>query len=235
MISVCMATKNGASYLREQLDSIMLQLSSEDELIISDDHSTDSTVAIIQTYNDPRIRFIENSQTLGISKNFEAALTASKNPFIFLADQDDVWKENKVAVMMNYLRDHDLVISDCLIADQCLNPKNDSFFRLNNSGKGLIKNVLKNSYMGCCMAFNRKVLNQALPFPKDIPVHDHWIGLIGEFHFDVRFIPEVLVYHRRHANNASTTGSSSNQKLSAQFSNRYRILKHLFLRKSYAS
>jgi glycosyltransferase involved in cell wall biosynthesis len=235
MISVCMATKNGAPYLREQMDSILRQLSAGDELIISDDHSSDHTVSLIQSYADPRIRLFQNTSTQGIPKNFEAALSASRGSLIFLADQDDVWKENKIQVMATYLRDNDLVICDCLITDHSLNTKTDSFFRLNNSRKGLIRNIFKNSYMGCCMAFNRNVLTRALPFPNGIPMHDYWIGLIGELTFTVRFIPEVLVFHRRHSANASTTGNSSNKKLSARFVNRYRIIKHLFLRKSYAA
>jgi glycosyltransferase involved in cell wall biosynthesis len=230
-----MATKNGAPYLREQLDSILHQLGAGDELIISDDRSSDHTVSVIQSYADPRIRLFQNTSTQGIPKNFEAALRASRGSLIFLADQDDVWKENKIQVMTTYLKDNDLVICDCLITDHSLNTKNNSFFRFNNSRKGLIRNIFKNSYMGCCMAFNRNVLNQALPFPNGIPMHDYWIGLIGELTFTVRFIPEVLVFHRRHSTNASTTGDPSNKKLSTRFANRYRIIKHLFLRKSYAA
>jgi glycosyltransferase involved in cell wall biosynthesis len=235
MISVCMATKNGASYLQEQVESILQQLSPEDELIISDDHSTDNTVSIIKSYRDHRIRLVQNSLTQGIVKNFEASLRLSRGSIIFLADQDDVWKKNKIEIMTGYLKQYDLVISDCLVTDHSLNLKNESFFRMNNSGKGLIKNILKNSYMGCCMAFNRNVLNRALPFPKNISMHDYWIGLIGELNFSVYFIPEVLVFHRRHSSNASTTGKRSDQKLSVRFVNRYRILKHLFLRKSHAA
>jgi glycosyltransferase involved in cell wall biosynthesis len=230
-----MATKNGGLYLREQLNSILQQLLPEDELIISDDLSTDNTHDIIESYHDHRIRLIRNPQAQGIIKNFEAALNASRGTSIFLADQDDVWKPDKVSIVMKYLVHHDLVISDCLITDYSLNLKSESFFKLNNSGSGLIRNILKNSYMGCCMAFNRNVLNKALPFPKDIPMHDYWIGLVGELNFKVRFIPEVLVIHRRHSTNASTTGSLSNKKFSVRFAARYKIIKHLFLRKSYAA
>jgi glycosyltransferase involved in cell wall biosynthesis len=230
-----MATKDGAPYLREQLDSILQQLSSQDELIISDDLSVDNTCSIIESYRDHRIRLIRNPQAQGIIGNFEAALRASQGSLIFLADQDDIWKQDKVKVMTQYLAHHDLVISDCLITDYSLNLKNESFFRLNNSRSGLIRNILKNSYMGCCMAFNRNVLNKALPFPKDIPMHDYWIGLVSELNFKVRFIPETLVIHRRHSANASTTGSRSHQKFSARLATRYRIIKHLFLRKSHAT
>src|SRR5687768_7806689 len=104
MISVCMATKNGETYIAEQLDSILPQLGATDELIISDDSSSDTTVKIIQSYNDHRIKLIQNHHLKGIARNFEISLQASKGDFIFLADQDDVWVDGKVKVMLNYLR-----------------------------------------------------------------------------------------------------------------------------------
>jgi hypothetical protein len=84
------------------------------------------------------------------------------------------------------------------------------------------------------MAFNRKLLHKALPFPKDTPLHDHWIGLVGELYFRVLFTPEVLVYHRRHFTNASSTGTVSTQKFSRKFVNRSRMIKNLFFLKTYA-
>jgi glycosyltransferase involved in cell wall biosynthesis len=229
-----MATRNGASYIAAQIDSILSQLSPTDELVISDDGSTDNTVPIIRAYHDKRIKLIQHSFTQGVARNFEASLMASSGDLIFLADQDDVWMPFKIEVMRRHLKDHDLVISDCIMVDHSLRVKSRSFFSKNRSGKGLIKNLLKNSYMGCCMAFNRKLLRRALPFPKDIPIHDFWIGLIGEMHFNVKFIPDVLVYHRRHSSNTSSTGENSILSLPQKVANRYRIIKSLFLHKSYA-
>lgn len=229
-----MATRNGASYIGAQIDSILSQLSPADELIISDDGSTDDTIPIIRSYQDKRIKLIQHSFTQGVARNFETSLMASSGDLIFLADQDDIWKPSKIEVMRSHLRIYDLVISDCVMVDRSLNVKNTSFFTKNRSGKGLIKNLLKNSYMGCCMAFNRKLLRRALPFPKDIPIHDFWIGLIGEMYFNVKFIPDVLVYHRRHSTNASSTGENSLLSLPQKVVNRYRIIKSLFLHKSYA-
>src|SRR5690606_8496099 len=140
-----------------------------------------------------------------------------------------------VSVMKDHLANHDLVVSDCMLVDHHLNSRNGSFFRMNRSGRGLLRNLIRNSYMGCCMAFRRKVLEKALPFPADIPIHDYWIGLIGEMYFDVRFIPDVLIYHRRHAGNASTNGGRSHLAFSQKFLQRYRIIKNLILRKSYAA
>ena len=96
MISVCIATYNGEKYLAEQLDSILLQVSEEDELIISDDGSTDHTLEILRTYaaNYPQIQLLQGPGQ-GVIANFAFALTHTKGEVIFLADQDDVWLPNK--------------------------------------------------------------------------------------------------------------------------------------------
>jgi glycosyltransferase involved in cell wall biosynthesis len=235
MISVCMATKNGANYIAEQLDSILPQLQPTDEVIITDDCSTDNTVSIVRAYRDHRILLLQNNFPSGIAKTFQVSLEASRGDYIFLADQDDVWVSTKVSAMARYLQTHDLVVSDCLLVDHALKIKRESFFSVNNSGRGLIKNIVKNSYMGCCMAFNRDLLIRALPFPKDIPLHDFWIGLIAELYFNVYFIPDVLVYHRRHFSNASSSGEISPFSLPRKVVNRYRMIKNLFLHKSYAA
>lgn len=97
MISVCVATYNGEKYLQEQLDSILIQLAPDDELIISDDFSTDKTRSILDSYRaDPRIKLLEGPQK-GIIKNFEHAINQASGDLIFLADQDDVWLPDKVA------------------------------------------------------------------------------------------------------------------------------------------
>jgi glycosyltransferase involved in cell wall biosynthesis len=229
-----MATKNGGKYLREQLDSILLQLGKSDEIIISDDASVDDTLEILRSYNDPRIHIIQNSGSVGVTRNFERSLTQCRGDYIFLADQDDVWLPNKIKKTLEHLQSATLVVSDCLIVDHSLRLRNESFFRINNSGKGLIRNILRNSYVGCCMAFRRQLLDHSLPFPTDIPMHDFWIGMIGELHYDVRFIPDQLVFHRRHNTNASSTGRKSALNLFRRIDFRYRIIKNLILHKSYA-
>lgn len=234
MVSVCMATKNGAAFIREQLDSILPQLNPCDEIIISDDFSRDDTVSIIRSLRDPRIQVIENTSERGISKNFETSLSASRGNYIFLADQDDVWLPEKVEKMRNSLQHYDLVMSDCQLVDYALQLKKNSFYDLNHSGKGLFKNLIRNSYMGCCMAFNLKLKHRALPFPADIPIHDFWIGLIGELYFNVHFMREILVLHRRHDSNASTSGESSQQSIQEKLTYRYRLVKNLFIHRYYA-
>lgn len=106
MISVCMATYNGGRFIKEQIDSILPQLSQYDELIVSDDGSTDRTLEIIASYKDERIKVFHHQKTgnkyyptLKVcysTNNFENALKQAKGDYIFLCDQDDIWEKNKV-------------------------------------------------------------------------------------------------------------------------------------------
>jgi glycosyltransferase involved in cell wall biosynthesis len=226
-----MATRNGGKYIKEQLDSILSQLSPGDELIITDDASADNTTALIAAYQakHQQIKLIQNGGSMGVTKAFESSLKASRGDIIFLSDQDDIWLPEKVAVMKRFLTHHDLVISDCHLMEHDTPPGGNSFFSRNRSGKGLLKNLYRNSYMGCCMAFNRALLNRALPFPEDIPVHDHWLGLIAERYYKVHFIPDILVYHRRHGSNATSSGSRSPVPFAKKLATRYRMIKNLLL------
>ncbi len=209
MISVCIATYNASSYVYDQINSILVQLAPEDEVIVSDDLSGDNTLAIITSINDQRIKIIEGTVRLGIIKNFERALYAAKGNLIFLSDQDDVWLPNKVNVCKTALNDHGLVVTDCKVVDSDLNHVAASFFALKNSKKGILRNIYKNSYIGCCMAFRRDLLQIALPFPANIPMHDIWLGLLAEIKGQVIFIPAPLVLYRRHDKNASLLASNN--------------------------
>ncbi len=230
MISVCVAAKNGERFIGTQIDSILLQLTVQDEIIISDDHSTDQTVEILKAYSDPRIRVIKNPKN-GLITNFENALSASRGEFVFLSDQDDVWLPDKIKRTLPHFMDYDLVISDCTIVDDKLDSVHDSFFDYNSSGKGVIRNLFRNSYMGCCMAFKRSLLKKALPFPSGLIMHDQWLGLMAELSGRVFFNPDKLVLHRRHNQNASTTAMGSNQNFSQKLSNRYSLIKNLIYAK----
>ncbi len=202
-ISVCMATYNGEKFIRDQIRSILSQLSRKDELVVSDDGSQDSTLTIIQGLADQRMRIVTNPHPKGVVCNFENALHAACGRYIFLADQDDIWHPAKVSTLLPLLERYDLIVSDCVLIDENGGVTHPSYFSLRRSGSGICKNVLANSYMGACMAFNRRVLEKALPFPKNIPMHDWWIGLIGDMFGKTCFYRDALVYYRRHGKNLS--------------------------------
>ncbi len=228
-VSVCMTTHNGALFLREQLDSILVQLKENDELIISDDGSSDNTLEILQSYNH-RIKILPPKKFNDPIKNFEYALINSTGEIIFLADQDDVWYPGKIKAMTNALSGCDLVVCDCRLVDENLIVIAPSFFESNKSNQGLLNNFIKSSFVGCCMAFHRKVLSKALPFPKAISMHDQWIGLIAQKYFKVKFVPQILVDHRRHSKNYSTTGGRSKNSLRKKVISRVKLAKMLLQR-----
>lgn len=225
MISVCMAVKNGASYIEAQIESILCQLGAQDELVVSDDHSTDDSIRIVKKFDDDRIKTF-SSPDHGASQNFEFALSRCLGEYIFLADQDDIWDPKKIGTMRRHLEDFDLVVCDCSLVDEKLEVMVDSFFQQNGSSSGFLKNLVSNSYMGCCMGFRRRVMEKALPVPANTP-HDHWIGMVSELHFRTLFLEEALVMHRIHGANASTSGKASNVPHMRRVSQRYQLVRNL--------
>lgn len=225
MISVCIATYNGAQYISEQLESILVQLTDDDEIVISDDSSMDSTLEIVASFHDSRIKIFPNNKFHSPVFNFENALKKASGDYIYLCDQDDVWEPDKVNLMLSYLENYDLVVSDCYVTDENLRVITDSFYKLLSPKNGFWNNLLKNHYMGCCMAFRRSVLQKALPFPPKIALHDVWIGLCAEAFFKTKFIPDKLLKYRRHGGNVSFTTEKSS------FSIRYRIAYRIYLLK----
>lgn len=216
MISVCMATYNGAKYIREQIDSILFQLDSDDELIISDDGSTDATLEIITSYQDTRIRLLHFSQpkVTGIpahryvTNNFAHALAQARGEYIFLCDQDDIWLPDKVEKCVQALQQCDLVLHDCLIINENKSVVHSSFFKVACTRKGFWPSFTKmGSHLGCCMVFRRLIFKAVLPFTA-VP-HDTWICLLTELLFTTSLLPEPLSMYRRHGGNVSNASQRS--------------------------
>ena len=166
MISVCLATYNGVATLHQQLSSILAQLSPDDEVIISDDGSTDGTLNVVRAFNSPIVRIVQGPGTGSPIQNFEHALQQARGEYIFLSDQDDLWLEGKVQHMVAALKaGADCVVSDCHVTDDALNVTAPSFFAHARLHEGRWYNLfMRNFYLGCCMAFNRRVLLRSLPF-----------------------------------------------------------------------
>ncbi len=200
MNSVCVATYNGEKYIEEQLRSILVQLRPDDEVIVSDDGSTDRTCAIVESLADPRIRLLHHNGH-DFKQNFVNALQHAHGEYIFLSDQDDVWLPQKYEICCEQLQKFDLVITDSIVTDQNLQTTINSFFQHYHSGKGVLKNIALHTYFGACMAFRRKVLAYALPMPKTSEIaHDNWIGLVAEITGKVLFLHQPLLLYRRHSN-----------------------------------
>ena len=211
MISVCMATYNGEKYLKPQIESILCQLGKNDELVISDNFSTDNTVNIIESFCDDRIklfRFPQNKKLLrtrhgkekNVTNNFENALRKSSGEYIFFADQDDVWKPEKIKTMMSYMKKYSLVMCNATTIDGYDSVLMEKLYSKNPLRKG----ILSFRARGCLCGMDRKLIATSLPIPKTIVSHDLWVGILAEFMNSYYFIDTPLVFHRRNIGNVST-------------------------------
>jgi Glycosyltransferases involved in cell wall biogenesis len=215
-----MATYNGERYIRSQIDSILSQLSDNDELIISDDGSTDSTLSIIELYKDSRIKVLKHQVNPNLKKmksasfrlaasNFENALNNVHGDRIFLTDQDDVWISGKIKVMSDALDNYDLVMCNFQVIDKNDQIVCDQFYKKSPVSKSLVKNIMNPPFLGCCMAFRREALSYCLPFPGKVIGHDFWMGCLicakGKF----KYLIEPYHKYRKHDMNVSPATSRS--------------------------
>ena len=219
MSSFSSSSHNGGKHIKEQVSSKLTQLSDLDEVVVSDDGSTDDTLEILSSFEDKRIRVYEHQKEYSkyvfdyATRNVENAIEQAKGDFLFLADQDDVWMADKMSVFIEKLKFYDLVLSDCAVTDSNLNLLHNSYFKVNGSRKGIGRNLYRNSYLGCCMAFRRSVLSYVLPFPETLVPHDVWIGLNVEIRGSVLFLERPTLYYRRHDSNLSTSSSESSNSV----------------------
>lgn len=231
MISVCLTTYNGEKFIKEQLDSILLQIGDKDEIILSDDGSSDNTLSIVNSYMDNRIKIFNNKHQHGFIGNFENALEQANGDYIFLSDQDDIWKPNKVECIMSYLKKYDLVVHDAEIIDGKGNSLGKTYYSTMHNKTSFLANLYSTRFLGCCMAFTKQVKDCSLPIPHKIVGHDYWIGMYAKLRFNTIFIPDILISYRRHGNNVSPSSEKSKTSFFYKiFTKRVPLLWNLLLR-----
>ncbi len=209
VISVCVAAYNGEAYIRQQLQSILDQLSDCDEVIVVDDASTDRTCNAVQSLNDPRIRLKKHDLNAGVLRTFEEAIRMAQGDVLFLADQDDLWAPEKVSTVLQAFEsnpDADIVVSDATLIDENGAILEPSYYAIRGTFRsGMLSNVFRCKYLGCTMAFKSSIRNRILPFPTKADVlHDIWIGTANSLAGGKTvYIDRPLVLYRRHGNNST--------------------------------
>lgn len=204
-VSVLMTTYNGERFIKEQLDSVVKQLEKDDELIISDDGSTDNTVSIIKEYLRENIKLFDGPHN-GVVKNFEYAFSKSSNSVILFCDQDDVWDENKILIIKDRFKKEQaigVIMHDAYIMHDIPGDNDNTIFRNRKARHGILKNVVASSYYGCCMAITRDYMLKIMPFPSNTLSYDQYIGNCAEIDKTTMFISNKLIYHREYADNWS--------------------------------
>ncbi|WP_312678763.1 glycosyltransferase [Stutzerimonas nitrititolerans] len=199
-----MATYNGERFLRAQLDSFLRQTQRPDEVVITDDQSTDGTLEIIRDFAERApftVKYSVNRERLGYAANFNAALMLADGDIVFISDQDDVWFSEKIEVITNLASNSQglLFINDAELTNESLKPTNlTKLTQIRTAGLGDDSFV-----MGCCCAVRRELLDICLPIPKGVSAHDSWLVYFSQI-FSARVIVEkVLQFYRRHEHNES--------------------------------
>lgn len=215
-ISVTLAAYKGEQYIAEQIGSILGQLGENDELIVSDDFPSGKTRAVVEAISsqDKRIIYLEGPGK-GVVKNFENALKACSGDVIFLSDQDDVWLPGKVeAVMKEVENGAKLVLHDASITDADLQITSPSCFEVHGANASFARNLLKNTFVGCCMAFTKDLLDMTMPFPEGIAMHDWWIALIAlKKNQKTVLLKKPFILWRRHGENVTGGKTGTVQKI----------------------
>lgn len=227
-VSVVLCTYNGARFLAAQVESILQQSTPVTELIISDDASTDDTVAIARELaaGDDRIRLITLPANIGITANFEQAVLAARYDLIAVADQDDIWHRNKMERMLQAF-DADAVLIYCdSVKFSGTIPVDPRPSAVNRRMEGTDPRLIGifNTVSGHSILFRRRLLDKAFPLPSGV-YPDWWLAVVAMADSRLQFIPDVLVYHRAHENNMTLKRGFSEAEHRRRF--RQTLVRHL--------
>lgn len=215
-ISVALCTYNGARFILEQLQSIASQTLLPDEVIISDDGSSDGSLEIVERFSTRapfKLQCFKNSSRLGVTKNFERAISLCSGDIVFLCDQDDVWLPQKIATMVPLFLANEkvgLVFSNAFITDSQLNRLGHTVwdtFRLDKNGLETLKGskaisflIRRNVITGATAAFRMSLRDKMLPIP-DVWTHDAWIAIIAATASQIEAVDSPLILYRQHDRN----------------------------------
>lgn len=220
-ISVAMATYNGERFLREQLDSLYNQTRLPDEVVVTDDCSSDNTAGILEEYHQKYgLKYIVNQKSLGVNKNFEKAIRTCTGDYIMICDQDDIWIPEKIDISLKKLKE---VEEDkpAMVTSQC--------YHINANGELITKKkaINKDTFtcadtllhppgvtQGCTIILNRSLLSCLKPFPTTSAcMYDAYIGFTCSC-IGVKYnLSSPLMYYRHHENNVSAPYSKSSRNI----------------------
>ena len=214
--SVVLSCYNGSKYIIGQLDSLRRQSRPLDEVIISDDFSSDNTPQIVSRYivdyDLNNWHLSRNSTNKGWKRNFHELIKNANGDLIFLCDQDDIWMQNKVESMVSVMEEHpDIDVLACAV--EPFYESGSQKVTGQNSMSGLDSdNIIyqriddKSVYVqrpGCSFCIRRSFAQQIEPYWDDSWAHDAVLWALSEAKGSLVRYDKRLVRFRRHEGNAS--------------------------------
>ena len=217
-VSVALCTRNGGEFLRSQLESILSQDHLPDEVVISDDASTDNTTSLIEEFAriappSMRVRVHANAVALGVRDNFSQALRHCTGDIVLLSDQDDVWRSDRVrrtVAEFAHRQELQLMFSDARLIDDAgrvlphtlfesleVTPRDKRRIRLGDAFAVLLR---RNLATGATTALRNDLIQRALPIPSPW-LHDEWLAIIASSLGAVAIVDKPLIDYRQHSSN----------------------------------
>jgi glycosyltransferase involved in cell wall biosynthesis len=223
LVSVALCTHNGSRFIEEQLLSILAQIRRPDYIVISDDASTDGSVEIAESVyarwrnkhpeSPPQLSIFRNPTVLGVTQNFEHAVSQCSGELIVLSDQDDVWQPDRLSVAVARFEESpalDLLFSDARLVGSDGEPLGRSLLdtlevsdndkALIHRGKALVPLIRRNLVTGATVMFRRRLLESARPFPSGW-VHDEWLAIVAATRGQIDLVELPLIDYRLHGSN----------------------------------
>lgn len=217
-ITIAMTSYNGSEFIIEQLDSILAQTRQPDELIISDDGSSDNTVEVVKKYiadnhKENSWRMHINEHNKGYARNFIETALMAQDGIVFFCDQDDIWEKERLAVMSNVMEENPEINLLCnnlepfyynsdtrkwnkKDLDQMTNDGS-----LERHGLDYVDFHLKRS--GCTMCIRRRFLERIEPYWVAGWAHDDFVWKMAAASDSCAIIQYKSMKRRMHLNNAS--------------------------------
>ena len=216
-VAVVVATYNGATYLHQQLESIVQQTYKPSQIIIVDDASVDDTLRVANTFaaHHPEVMVAQNETRLGYIKNFEKGMLLANASYVALSDQDDIWMPHKLETLLANIGDQMLAYSDSELIDangQLLNQKMSSI-KNQLAYHTPIMYAIGAWAPGHAMLFKKELIDKAAPFPA-LVTHDFWLGFVATCYSRVVYVNEPLVHYRQHTQNAIGADTTKNKTAS---------------------
>lgn len=221
LVDVLLATHNGARYLEPQLESLLRQSHRNLRVLVSDDGSSDETMAIVQRFRprfDGRLQCLAHARPAGgVVRNFERLMRFSADDaaarWAAFCDHDDVWHDDKIATLALHMgsmerrlgRDLPCAVhSDLRVVDAQLAVLHPSFMTqqcFKPASVRALQLLSINQVTGCAMMVNQALLRAALPLPEEAIMHDWWCALIAMLTGQCDYVDRALVDYRQHDTN----------------------------------
>jgi glycosyltransferase involved in cell wall biosynthesis len=218
-ISVALCTHNGERFIERQLASILRQDRLPDEIVVSDDASTDATLHIVRGMAEQcaaagtTLVVLENQRALGVTANFEQAMRACGGDLVVLCDQDDEWRRDRLSVAVAAFAARPgllLLHSDARLVDAGGAPLGASLVEALgmtpwerdaiHGGRALDALLRRNLVTGATTVVRRELVELATPFPEPW-VHDEWLAVLAAATGEIDLVEEPLIDYRQHGSN----------------------------------